>query len=78
VPKKVALHLLREVVARLLVGEIETVLVHQHFLVLEPLLPGFLGHVLEQALAELARVRREIETFRLAAELDALHHPGHD
>jgi len=53
------------------------VLVHQHFLVLEPLLPGFLRDVLEQALAELARVRREIETFRLAAELHALHHPGH-
>src|SRR5258706_3491070 len=75
--EEMALHLLREVVARFLVREIEPVLVHQHLLVLEPLLPRFLGHGFEQALAELAGVRQEIQALRLAAELDALYHSGH-
>src|SRR5687767_5807393 len=70
-------HLLREVVARLLVGEVEPVLVHQHLLVLEPLPPRFLRHVLEDALAELARIGREIESLGLATELDALDHACH-
>src|SRR5439155_17428526 len=71
------LHLLREVVARLLVGEVEPVLVHQHLLVLEPLLPRFLRHVLEDALAELAGIGREIEPLGLAPELDALDYARH-
>src|SRR5712691_2877914 len=71
------LHLLCEVVARLLVGEVEPVLVHQHLLVLEPLLPRYLRHVLEDALAELAGIGRVLEPLGLAPELDALHHPCH-
>src|SRR5712664_3550197 len=72
------LHLLREVVARLLVSEVEPVLVHQHLLVLEPLPPRFFRHVLEDALAELAGIRREIEPIGLAPELDALDHARHE
>src|SRR3954464_10047661 len=37
-PKEVFFHLLGEIIARFLVGQIEAVLVDQHFLMLEPLL----------------------------------------
>src|SRR3990170_2227442 len=72
------LQLLREVVARFLVGEVEPVLVDQHLLVLEPLLPRFLRHVPEYALAELAGIGREIEPLGLTPELDALDHARHE
>jgi len=77
IAEEVLLHLLGEILPRLDVGEVEAVLVHQHGLVLEPLLPGFLRHVLEDALAELPRVGREVEPVGLAAELDAFHRACH-
>src|SRR5690348_2592282 len=75
--EEMALGLLHEVLAGARIGEVEAVLVHQHRLVAQPLLPRFLRDVLPDALAELAGVGREIQPLGLAAELDALHHPCH-
>src|SRR6188474_2801785 len=55
----------------------EAIFVDQQRLVPEPLLPGVLLDVLEDALAELTRIRRAIEAFRLAVELHAMNRPGH-
>src|SRR6266436_1188053 len=71
------LHLLCEIFPRARVGEVQLVLVDEHGLVLDPGLPGFLGDVLIDALAEFARVGGEVQPFRVAAELDAFHHPCH-
>src|SRR4051812_47766155 len=73
-----ALGLLHQVFAGARIGEVQAILVDEHRLLLEPLLPGFLGDVLPDPLAELAGIRREIEALGLAAELDALHHPSHE
>ena len=51
------LHLLGEIFPRTRVGEVQFVLVDEHGLMLDPGLPGFLGDILVNALAELARVR---------------------
>src|SRR5258708_38306503 len=67
----------RGVPARVLDGEVELFLVHHYRLLIERLPPRFLRHVLEDALAELAGIGREIEPLGLAPELDALHHPCH-
>src|SRR5687768_2968672 len=75
--EKMLLHLLREVVARLLVGEVEAVLIDQHLLLFEPLFPGLLRDLLENALPQSAGIRRKIKAFRLAPELHALHHSRH-
>ncbi len=75
--EEVLLHLAREVLARARIGEVQSVLVHEHGLVLEPAGPGFLAHVLEDALAQVARVGREVESFGFLAELDALDGTGH-
>src|SRR4051812_45152978 len=75
--EEMPLGLLHEVFARLRIGEVEAILVHQHGLLLEPLGPRLFRDVLPDALAEVAGVRREIETVGLAAELDALHRPSH-
>src|SRR5687768_1555429 len=71
------LGLLHEVFARLRVGQIEAVLVHQHGLLLQPLLPRLLRHVLPDALAERAGIGRELQAIGLAAQLDALHRSSH-
>src|SRR5215467_11856881 len=71
------LHLLGEVLARSRIGEAQSVLVDEHRLVAQPLLPRLLRDVLENTLAELARIRREIQTLGLAAELDAMNHASH-
>jgi len=39
--------------------------------------PGFLADVFPQALAQFAWIGREVETFGLFAELDALNHACH-
>src|SRR6187401_3097743 len=56
----------------------QPVFVDEHDLVLHPLLPRFLRHVLEDALAELARIRRAIEAGRLLLQQHAIHHSRHD
>src|SRR3990172_331693 len=71
------LHLAGQELAGLGLEEHEPVLVDQHGLVSEPLLPGLLRDLVVNALAELTRIRRAIETFRLAAEQYALDHSCH-
>src|SRR5690348_11875104 len=68
-PKKVADHLLLQVLACLGVGSTQPVFVDEHFLVFQPGLPGGFRYVLVNALAELPGVRGKIETFRLTLEL---------
>src|SRR6185436_243358 len=69
--EEMLLHLLREILAGLLVRKVQPVLVDQHLLVLEPLLPRLFRDLLVDALAELPRIRRKIEALRLALQLDA-------
>src|SRR5258707_7110070 len=69
--------LFRSIFPRARIGEVQLVLVYEHGLMLDPGLPGFLGDVLVDALAEFARVRGKVEPFRVAAELDAFHRPCH-
>src|SRR4029077_6201645 len=69
--EEMPLGLLHEVFARARVGEVEPVLVDQHGLLLQPLRPGFLGNALPDALAERARVGREVHAVGLAPQLYA-------
>src|SRR5437764_10611768 len=71
------LHLLSQPFACARIGERKTILVDEHRLVLQPLLPRFLRHVLENALAELAGIRWKVEAFRLASELHAVDQSCH-
>src|SRR5262245_14743839 len=75
--EEMLLHLAHKIIPSFLVGKVEPVLIHQHLLMLQPLPPGLLRYLLENALAQLAWIGREIKAFRLAAQLDALYHPGH-
>ena len=75
--KEVFLHLRDQEFSRFRFEGHEPVLVDQHRLVAEPLLPGFLRNIFENALAKLTGIRRPIEAFRFAAELDALDHSSH-
>jgi hypothetical protein len=75
--EEVLLGLFHQVFAVLGVGQVEAVLVDDHGLELDPALPGFLGDVLEHALAEFAGQRRKVHAFGLAAEFHALHHTCH-
>src|SRR5258706_16009560 len=75
--KKVLVHLLRQIVARFLVGKIEPVLVDQHLLQFEPLFPRLFRHVLKYPLAELSRIGRKIEPFGFASELNAFDRSCH-
>src|SRR5690242_18822528 len=70
--EEVVLHLALQVFACALVGQVQAVLVDQHRLLLEPLLPGFLADAFVDALAQLAGIGREVEALGFAAELDAL------
>src|SRR5436190_12816355 len=45
---------------------------------LHPHPPGFLRDVLEDALSEIAGIRRLVEAGRLALEHHAIHHSRHD
>ena len=72
VAEEVLLDLLGKILAVARIDQVQAVLVDDHRLQLEPLLPCFLGDILEDALAEIARVRGKVETFGLAAKLDAI------
>src|SRR5450759_6031728 len=72
--EEVLFQLFGQILPRRAVRQVEAVLVDQHGLMLDPLLPGFLGYVFPEALAQFSRVGREIQTLGLAAELDAFHH----
>src|SRR3982751_6313356 len=71
------LHLAREILPGTLIGEIEAVFVDEHGLVLHPGRPRLLAHGSVDALAQLTRIGREIETFGLALEIYALHRSCH-
>ena len=71
IAEEMLLDLLSQVFAMLGIDQIEPVLVDDHGLHLDPLLPRFLGNVLENPLAKGARIGRKIEALCLAAELDA-------
>src|SRR5262249_21157716 len=58
-------------------GEREPVLVDEHRLVAQPRGPRLLRDVLVDPLAELARVRRKVQSLGLAAELHAVDHSCH-
>ena len=59
---------------RLLLPRHQAVLVENHLLSVFPQLPRLCGDILEQALTELARPRRGVETRKLLLELHAVHH----
>src|SRR3954447_12540165 len=75
--EEMVFHLALEVLAGALVGQVQAVLVDQHRLLLEPLLPGFLADAVVEALAEFAGVGRKVETLGLATELDAVDRAWH-
>src|SRR3569623_3734198 len=64
--EEMILHLPLEVLAGALVGQVQPVLVDQHRLLLEPLLPGFLADAVVEAHAQFARIRGEVETLCVA------------
>src|SRR5438034_11128251 len=70
-------HLLRQVFARFGIGQTEAILVNQHFLVLQPLPPGFFGYVVKYSLSEFPGIGGEIQAFGFPSEFDALHHSWH-
>src|SRR5437867_12577329 len=65
--EEMPLHLLGEILPCARIGKAQAILVDKHRLLAQPLRPRFLGYVFEDALAEFARIGREIETFGLAA-----------
>jgi len=50
--EEMVFHLAQQVLARARVGEVEAVFIHQHGLVAQPVGPGLLAHLLENALAD--------------------------
>jgi hypothetical protein len=44
---------------------------------LDPLLPGFLGNIFVNTLAELAGIGWKVQPFGFIAKLDAVHHTCH-
>ena len=71
--EKVVFHLACQVLAGTGVGQVQAVLVDQHGLVLEPVGPGLLAHVLKNALAQFSGVGRKVQTFGFLAQFDALN-----
>src|SRR5262245_43177230 len=71
------LHLPFEKLGRLGLNRRTAVLVAQHRLMLQPACPARLGNVLENALAELAGVRRPVEPGGFPLQDCTLNHPGH-
>lgn len=71
--EEMLLHLACQVLAGACVGQVQAIFIHQHGLVFDPGGPGFLAHVLPDALAELAGIGGEVKAFGFLAELDALN-----
>src|SRR5437763_16029300 len=70
--EEMILHLPLQVLTCALVREVQPVLVDQHRLLLQPLLPGFLADALVDALAQFAGIGGKVETLGVATELDAV------
>ena len=60
-----------------LVGHVQAVFIHEHGLVAQPVLPSLLAHAFPDALAQLARIGRKVQSLGLFAELDAVNHACH-
>ena len=75
--EEVRLHLALEVFAGALVGHVQAVFIHEHGLVAQPVLPSLLAHAFPDALAQLARIGRKVQSLGLFAELDAVNHACH-
>ncbi len=75
--KEVILHLFFQVLAMLGIHGTEVLLVDEHGLQTKPLLPGFLGDLLEYALTQLAGIGGEVEPFGVLVELDAVDGSRH-
>ena len=77
IAKKVVFHLARQVLAGTQIGQVETVFIDQHGLVLQPVGPGLFAHAFPNAFAQVARVGGEVQTFGLLSEFDALNGACH-
>src|SRR5690606_21411748 len=75
--EEMLLHLLGEPLAGAGVGQRQPVLVDEHRLVTQPLRPRLLRDVLVDALAEFARIGREVEAFGFSAKLHAVNGTSH-
>src|SRR3954454_5772854 len=75
--EEVVLHLALEVLAGALVRQVQPVLVDQHGLLLEPLLPGFLADAVVDPLAQFAGIGGKVEALGFATELDAVDRAWH-
>src|SRR5690606_35690824 len=71
------LHLAFQELARLRVDGAEAILVDEHGLVPQPLLPAGFRDVLEDALAELAGIGLEVQAFGALLQHDAINHACH-
>src|SRR5271154_1071482 len=72
--EKELLHLFFHDFLRARVERIQPKLVHHHFRMFNPQLPGFFRDILEDALAEFAFPRNAVEPWHFPTELNALHH----
>ena len=73
VAKEMFFHLTLEVFTGAQVGQVQTVFVHQHGLLLDPIGPSLFADAFPNALAQLAWVRWQIEALCFGAEFDALN-----
>jgi len=73
IAKEMFFHLALEVFTRAQVGQVQSVFVDQHGLLLDPIRPRLLADAFPNALAQLAWVRWQIEALCFDAEFDALN-----
>jgi hypothetical protein len=73
VTKEVFFHLALEVFTGALVGQVQTVFVDQHGLLLDPISPSLFADAFPNAFAQLAWVWWQIEALCFGAEFDALN-----
>ena len=67
--KEVVFHLAGQILAGARIGQVQAVFIHQHGLVAEPLGPGLLADVVENALTQLAGIGDAIQAFGFLAQL---------
>src|SRR5260370_5202000 len=76
-PIEELVHLLHQELLRLPRPRLQTVLVQQHLLPLDPLTPGLLAHALVNLLAKVRVERRLIQPFHLSLVLHTKNHVRH-
>jgi hypothetical protein len=77
IPKKILIHLGTQKSACLGLDRRKAVFVDQHGLVRKPLAPGFFRNLIEEAFAELAGKRREVQPFQFLVMTYAKHRARH-